>query len=628
MGEHKVRHVQHFGDRTRFLQHLTEDVATLEAMLQEDAFEKKVQRIGAEQELALINTQCDPAFLGPQILECITDAHFTTEIGRFNLEINLDPFSVGPDCLSQMEQQLRELLHTGREAAHSLQARILLCGIMPTLTYQHLMQDAMTPNPRYYALSDAIRAMRGRDFEVFLMGVDDMITSMDSLVFESCNTSFQTHLQIPAEEFTERYNWAQMISGPMLAVSANSPLLFGRELWMETRIALFQQAVETRTSANQLRNQQPRVFFGNRWLQHSIAELFKDNIARFPVILTKEIEESSMAQLHNGISPSLAALRLHNSTVYNWNRPCYGVLDGQAHLRIECRYIPSGPTVADEMANFALWLGLMQGMPEKYKAFHRRISFRSAKDNFLRAARIGMNAMMDWFGEAISPVELFQKELLPIAREGLLQSNITPDNVEHWLGIIAQRIDKRQTGARWQVRNFRKLQDRFGTAVALTELTKVMYENQQTNMPVHEWPDPQWSDTYIFDCEYCSVGKMMITDVYTVQEDEPLCIVKSIMDWKKIRHLPVENAAGDLVGLVTATNLREFETSGADWELLPIRDFMVRDLVTVAEDAVLEDMSALMIKHEVGSVLVVHGRKLIGIITKTDIDMWEQLKKR
>lgn len=607
---------------------LIEDVATLEAMLQESAFEQKIQRIGAEQELALLNPDCDPAFLGPQILETMTDPHFTTEIGRFNLEINLDPFPLSPDCLGFMQQHLVELLRTGRETARALDARILLCGIMPTLTYQHLQRDAMTPNPRYYALSDAIHAMRGRDFEVFLTGVDDMITAMDSLVFESCNTSFQTHLQIPTEEFTERYNWAQMISGPMLAVCANSPLLFGRELWSETRIALFQQAVETRTSANQLRNQQPRVFFGNRWIQHSIAELFKDNIARFPVILTKEVPDSSMAQFLSGQVPSLAALRLHNSTVYNWNRPCYGILDGQAHLRIECRYIPSGPTALDEMANFALWLGLMQGMPEKYKGFHQRVSFRSAKDNFMRAARIGINAMMDWFGEAVSPTRLFEKELLPAAREGLSRSGINDQDADRLLGVVAQRIHKRQTGARWQIRNFRKLQDRFGSAVALTELTKMMYEHQQTEQPAHEWPDMEWGSTYIFDCERCPVGKMMITDVYTVQEEEPLCLVKSIMEWKNIRHLPVENAEGDLTGLVTATNLSEFENSGEGWEQQPIKNFMVRELLTVAEDAPLDTMKDLMIQHGVGSVLVVHGRKLTGIVTKTDVEMWEKLRKR
>lgn len=628
MGEHKVRHVQHFEDRARFMPRLIEDVATLEAMLQESAFEQKIQRIGAEQELALLNPDCDPAFLGPQILETMTDPHFTTEIGRFNLEINLDPFPLSPDCLGLMQQHLVELLRTGRETACALDARILLCGIMPTLTYQHLQRDAMTPNPRYYALSDAIHAMRGRDFEVFLTGVDDMITAMDSLVFESCNTSFQTHLQIPTEEFTERYNWAQMISGPMLAVCANSPLLFGRELWSETRIALFQQAVETRTSANQLRNQQPRVFFGNRWIQHSIAELFKDNIARFPVILTKEVPDSSMAQFLSGQAPSLAALRLHNSTVYNWNRPCYGILDGQAHLRIECRYIPSGPTALDEMANFALWLGLMQGMPEKYKGFHQRVSFRSAKDNFMRAARIGINAMMDWFGEAVSPTRLFEKELLPAAREGLSRSGINDQDADRLLGVVAQRIHKRQTGARWQIRNFRKLQDRFGSAVALTELTKMMYEHQQTEQPAHEWPDMEWGSTYIFDCERCPVGKMMITDVYTVQEEEPLCLVKSIMEWKNIRHLPVENAEGDLTGLVTATNLSEFENSGEGWEQQPIKNFMVRELLTVAEDAPLDTMKDLMIQHGVGSVLVVHGRKLTGIVTKTDVEMWEKLRKR
>lgn len=625
MGEHKVKRVNTFEEKARFMQHLINDVSALEQMQQENCFERGIQRIGAEQELAILNSDCDPSFLGPEILQGISDPRFTTEIGRFNLEINLDPVALAPDCLASMEKQLRELLSDAGDYANGHDSRILLCGILPTLTYQHLLSDAMTPNPRYYGLSRMMHSMRGRDFEVFLVGVDDMIASLDNLVFESCNTSFQLHLQIEPEDFVEQYNWAQMISGPVLAASANSPLLFGRELWMETRIALFQQAVDTRTSANQLRNKQPRVFFGSRWLQHSVTELFKDNIARFPVLLIREIDDDSLSELQAGKAPSLCALRMHNGTVYNWNRPCYGIMDGKPHLRIECRYLPSGPTVLDEMANFAFWLGLMRGMPARYRGFHKYVSFRSAKDNFFRAARIGINAMMDWFGKAVDTEQLVCKELLPIAREGLRRTGISQQDTEHYLGVIEQRMERRQTGARWQVRNYRKLHDTFGSAIALTELTKLMYEHQKEGAPVHEWSDLQIRQTYIFECETCPVSKMMITDVYTVQEDEPLCLVKSVMEWKKIRHLPVENLKGELVGLVTATNLREFEKMGLGWEQLPIKDFMVRNLVTVTEDAPLQEMSAVMKAHGVGSVLIVHGEKLVGILTETDIKILEQM---
>ena len=337
MGDHKVKIVSSFDEKARFVKFLLNDIQALDRMQHENCFERGVQRIGAEQELAILDSDCDPAFLGPEILDTIPDPRFTTEIGRFNMEINLDPIALGPDALLHMEKQLQDLLQTARTHAEKLDSRILLCGIMPTLTYRHLLKDAMTPNPRYYGLSRMMHQLRGRDFEVFLVGVDDMIASLDNLVFESCNTSFQLHLQVEPDNFVEQYNWAQMISGPVLAACANSPILFGRELWMETRIALFQQAVDTRTSANQLRNKQPRVFFGSHWLQHSIAELYKDNIARFPVLLVREIDEDSMSELEAGKTPSLSALRLHNGTVYNWNRPCYGIMDDKAHLRIECR---------------------------------------------------------------------------------------------------------------------------------------------------------------------------------------------------------------------------------------------------------------------------------------------------
>lgn len=628
MGEHKVKTVHSSEEKARFVDHLIKDIAVLDQMIGEDCFEQGIQRIGAEQELAILNNDCDPAFLGPEILDRIPDPRFTTEIGRFNLEINLDPLELTPDCLSRMEAQLKDLLQTAKTAAGDLNSRILLCGILPTLTYQHLHQDAMTPDPRYLGLSKMMRDMRGRDFEIFLHGVDDMMASLDNLVFESCNTSFQLHLQIPPEEFVERYNWAQMISGPVLAACSNSPLLFGRELWIETRIALFQQSVDTRTSANQLRNKQPRVFFGNRWLQHSVSELFKDNAARFPVLLIREIEEDGMAALRAGQAPTLSALRLHNGTIYNWNRPCYGVMDGLAHLRIECRYIPSGPTATDEMANFAFWLGLMTGMPARYKGFYKYISFRAAKDNFYRAARIGINTMMDWFGKTVSAENLIRKELLPIAREGLVKSGICAAEADRYLNIIDERIARRQTGANWQVRNYRKLRDSFGSAIALTELTKLMYEHQQNEEPVHKWSDLQLRQTYIFECDTCPVNKMMITDIYAVHEDEPLCMVKSIMEWKGIRHLPVENMEGELVGLVTATNLRDFEQMAPGWEQLPIADFMVRDLITVTEDTPLHSIAGIMKSKNVGSVLIVHGKKLVGILTETDIKVLEELRGR
>ncbi len=625
MGELKVRYLHSFEEKARFTAHLLKDVAALDEMVRQNCFERDIRRIGAEQELALINTDCDPAFVGTDILAQTIDPRFTTEIGRFNLEINLDPVVLQADGLSQMEVQLHQLLHNAQKAASALDSRVLLCGILPTLTYRHLQQDAMTPNARYQALSRMFRNMRGQDFLVYLTGVDDMIASLDSLVFESCNTSFQLHLQIPAEEFVEQYNWAQMISGPVLAACANSPLLFGRELWMETRIALFQQSVDTRTSANQLRNKQPRVFFGNHWLQHSVTELFKDNIARFPVLLTRDIQQDSLQTLQDGQIPNLAALRLHNGTVYNWNRPCFGMTDGKPHLRVECRYIPSGPSALDEMANFAFWLGLMLGQPTRYRGFYRYISFRSAKDNFMRAARIGSYALMDWFGKVRLATDLIVSELLPIAREGLRAVGIK--NADQYLNIVKERMTRQQTGAQWQIRHYRKLRDAFGSAIALTELTKLMFENQQEQRPVHEWPELKWRQTYLFDCRNCPVSKVMITDIYAVHEDEPLGLIKSIMEWKKIRHLPVENMQGELTGLVTATNVRTFEQLGPNWELLPVKDHMVRQLITVQEDTSLQEAAHLMDKHQIGCVLVVQGSKLTGLLTRTDLKALQHMLK-
>ncbi len=615
MGEVRVKFSQTRQDKNHFIRQLLRDVEALDAMLHAGLFEKDRQRIGAEQELCLINAQYNPCLCGPEILEKATDPHLTSEIGRFNLELNLDPVEIRPDCLRSMERQLVQLLGMVEMEASHEDARVLLTGILPTLHIEHLQSGGMTPLPRYQALSQAVHAMRGKDFEIHILGVNELIASLDSILFEACNTSFQTHLQVAPEDFVRLYNWAQYISGPVLAASANSPLLFGRQLWMETRIALFQQSVDSRSSSNHLREKIPRVHFGDHWLQHSVAEFFKDNIARFPLILTKEIEEDAMDCLQQGAIPSLPALRLHNGTVYTWNRPCYGISEGQPHLRIECRYIPSGPTVADEMANFAFWLGLMLGMPSEYHGFEQKMPFRFAKMNFLNAARSGLDSIFIWQNRAWNASDLILRELLPIAANGLKKIKLNTADVARYLTIIEDRIMKRQNGALWQVFNFHRLRESYGVSAAANILTQEMYARQESGQPVSDWPDIvlngffQLTDT---------VEQVMKTDLFTVQGDEPVELAKDIMLWKKIRHLPVENAAGELIGLLSATNLQEWEERTEPHEQLIVRDIMTQNLITVPPETSVQDALQQMKSKQIGCLPIVRKNKMVGLVTDTD----------
>jgi len=620
MGDLAVKSITSEAMRLDFLQHLLHEVEALDLMIHENAFEQGKQRIGAEQELCLIDEDGEPSLAGPAILAAIDDPHYTTEIARFNLEINLDPFELRSDCLRQTERQLRALLGKGDGIAWEHNTRFLMAGIMPSLTHRHLVLENMTPVERYYLLSDVMKAQRGADFEVQIQGVDELMATLDSVMFEACNTSFQLHLQVAPEDYVEQYNWAQLIAAPVLAAAVNSPLLFGRELWMETRIALFQQSIDTRRSTNILRDRQPRVYFGNRWLQASVTELYKDHIARFPLIMVKEVDEDALAVVKAGGAPKLKALQLHNGTVYTWNRPCYGIGNGHAHLRIENRYIPAGPTVADEMANFAFWLGLMKGIPEHYREFYKRFPFRLARGNFCRAARYGLQTILCWLDKEWPADRLIREELLPIARAGLVRAGINRSDIDRYLHIIDERVATGKNGAHWQVQNFRRLADAYGAGVASVALTQSIRNRQDSGDPVHTWKDIDVRKVYTVDSQRDKVGHFMSTDLFVVRENEPLVFIKSIMNWKNIRHLPVENKDGDLVGLVTATNLHGIKQLPADkWERVPVSKVMVKELVTVTPETPIISADRLMRTYGVGCLPVVKGKKLLGLITDTDL---------
>ena len=612
MGELSVKPAAE--SRNKFIRALVRDIEALDQMLHEGLFEKGQQRVGAEQEIFLANGLGQPSKEGPGLLEVLPSA-FTTEIGRYNLEVNLDPFSLDGQAFQKTEKQLREMLGILDKEAAARGIFPLLTGILPTLRRCHLELQYMTPQIRYSILSEAMRRRRGSDFEIHIQGADELIARLDSVMFEACNTSWQMHLQIPPELFAEQYNWAQWIAGPVLAACANSPLLFGRELWHETRIALFQQSVDTRSSNNHVRNKLSRVGFGQNWLTGLASNLFKDNISRFPLLLTSEVKEDALEVLEKGAVPQLRALRLHNGTVYSWNRPCYGISDtGFPHLRIECRYVPAGPSIQDEIANFAFWIGLMKGMPEQYGALCDKIPFQMAKDNFYRAARSSLCSVFNWNGHQIPAPALILEKLLPIAEDGLAAIGVDSQEIAHHLGIIERRALLRQNGALWIIQNFRNLSDCYGKGVAVQELTAAIMEKQRSGAPVHEWEDLDCQRYYEVGNGKETVGRAMKTDLFTISQEEPLELVASIMKWKNIRHLPVEDEDGKLAGLITSTNLKEAE----DPENHIAADIMVQQLITANEDMPLAEGAELIKRNGIGSLLVVKDGKLVGILTDTD----------
>lgn len=617
-----VKAVTQFSDSNQkrtFTKRLLNEIRALDYMLEHNMIERNTSRVGAEQELVLLDTEFKPALNNMELLSMIKDDHYTTEIARFNLEINLDPFDFKKDCFTKMEKQLSQLLAKGEKAAEKLKTNILLTGIAPTLGQEHLHFEQMTPNARYRALNDMIRAERKTDFELNLSGKDELVTQHPNILFEACNTSFQVHLQIDPDEFVEQYNWSQLIAGPVLAIAANSPLLMGKRLWSETRIALFQQSVNTRNMINNVRNKEPRVSFGRHWVKNSVTDLYKDNVSRFSALFHIDVEEDALAMVKNGEVPSLSALNLHNGTVYKWNRPCYGVGGGKPHLRIENRYIPSGPTVLDEMASSVFWLGLMVGLPEKYKNLPDKMSFDDVRFNFYNAAQRGMDSHLNWFGKIVPARRLLERELVELAYAGLDKMKVNSDDVSRYMTVIESRLRKKVTGAKWMSHNYSELLKGSTPNEACINLTKKMLENQRSGNPVHTWKNLDLKEQKS-QKEFKRVNEIMETDLFTVSDDDAIDLVVNVMNWQNIRHVPVENESNELVGIINAHSIIQYLATKKESDAHAAKDIMLTNFPTISATASAKQAVTLMADNRVDALPVVdEANRLLGIVTESDI---------
>lgn len=614
MGDQKVNNLTDKDARSKFIRNLLNDVKALEIMLEKGMIEKGITRIGSEQEFCVVTDNWRPSKKSSNILKDINDEHFTTEIALFNLEINLDPIELKEDAFAKVENQLNTLMDKASTSAEKFDNKVVLAGILPTISKRELEFDYMTPLKRYWTLNDMLKELRGKDFRMHMRGVDELFIKHDSVLFEGCNTSFQMHLQIDPDDFIESYNWAQAISGPLLGICTNSPLLLGRELWHETRIALFQQSIDTRNSSFALKDKQSRVSFSKEWAKDSVLDIFKSDIANYKIILAKDIETNSIDEVNKGNAPKLEALCTFNGTVYKWNRPCYGVGNGKAHLRIENRYIPAGPTTLDEMANFAFWVGLMHGRPKKYDRIPELMDFKDAIDNFVKSARTGKESVMTWLGEKIPLQDLILNEFIPIAREGLKKANINETDIERYLDIIKGRVEGR-TGSQWMVENFRYLRNSLKQDDALGALTKEIHKNQKSGLAVHQWPMIKEIPNYYHDTHL--VEHIMSTRLFTVHENDLADLAINIMEWKNIHHVPVENTLGELTGLLTWEHLEEYKQKNALGSI--VADIMIKDVFTAKPETKILEAIHLMKVNEIGCLPVIQDKNLVGIVTIKDI---------
>lgn len=624
MGDLNVKHVRTREEQQKFVKHLLQDTHALERMLREGWFEDDIVRIGAEQEMCLVDKFWKPLHINLQALKTIDNPLFTSELANFNLEANMMPLTFTGKSISEMHASLKETLDVAQEKVRALGATILLSGILPTIRKADVEIANITPLDRYRALMDGLKELRGEAFELRINGIDELNLKQDTAMLEACNTSFQVHLQVSPQDFVRKYNYAQALAGPVMAISVNSPLLFGRRLWKETRIALFQQSIDIRTLTEHFRDRSPRVTFGTDWLRDSIMEIYQEDLARFQVLLSTDVDEDVFEKLNKGITPKLRALNIHNSTVYRWNRPCYGISpNGKPHLRIENRILPSGPSLPDTMANSAFWLGLMNGIEDTYPDISKEMDFADARANFFAAARFGMDTQLCWTNDKkISPAHLILEELLPMARSGLKKAKIDVEDIDYYLGIIEARTKACMTGSNWILKSFSKLKKGGLTRdETISAITASIYKQQHQGKPVHEW---EFANAEDIDYEPTAmlVEEFMVTDLITVKEDDLIDFAASLMEWRNIRHVAVENKKGNLVGILTMRKLmRSYLERNHENEpeaVRTVKSAMVKSPVSISpEDNILKAME-LMQDEQIGCLPVLKNGSLVGIITEAE----------
>ena len=480
-------------DRQRYREKVRLDLDVFGQMLAQSVFDYERPLIGMEIELNLVDQGYQPRMTNAEVLERIADPAYQTEIGQYNIELNVNPRSLPGDAATELENDLRLSLNRAEALASETGAHIVAIGILPTVMPEHLHAGAMSTNLRYAALNEAMVNARGEDMFIDIEGTKGERLAMyaDSIAPESACTSVQLHLQVAPHEFAAYWNAAQALSGLQLAVGANSPYFCGKQLWHETRVELFNQATDTRPIELTNQGVRPRVFFGERWIT-SVFDLFEENVRYFPALLPELSDEDPVATLESGRTPLLPELRLHNGTDYRWNRPIYDLAGGRPHLRVENRVLPAGPTMIDTMANSAFYYGLLRRLAEEDRPIWTRMSFAAAERNFRICAERGIEAEVYWpaFGE-VSADRLVLDHLLPMAYEGLTQWGVSTAVCDRYLGVIEGRCASGVNGASWQIAAVQALESRGADRpAALKGMLEHYVRAMHTNEPVHTWSMP------------------------------------------------------------------------------------------------------------------------------------------
>ncbi len=608
--------------RLTFTRNLLKDLAVLQRMFDDQSFERNQVHIGAEQEVTLTDADYQAAPIARQVLSELDDPRFVHEYGLFDLEYNAPPQVFKDGCLDRMQQDLKSALLRLDQAVAPRDAQVVLTGILPTLHKRDLHYGNMTPLPRYREIDRNLRELRGdRDFQVSLCGEDELNIRHGCSLLEAATTSFQIHYQIDPGDFADQYNWAQLIAGPLLAVSTNSPLLFGARLWRETRIGLFRWSIDTRQNVGPLRERMARVKFGQDWASDSPLDLFWDDLAAHRFIAT-EMEEDQPDTIDG--APALRAFQLFNGTVYRWNRVCYGVTAGKPHLRIENRMLSAGPTLLDQMANACFWWGLMAALDEDGRNLPVKIDFDDVRANFFTAAKMGIDAQLKWHDGRTYPARtLVLRELLPLARRGLRRFGIHPSESDPYLAVLQHRCETRQTGAAWLRRGFSNLLEKNTPVEALHNLTAAMAQRRQSGDPVCEWSDVGTSPLIQVSLPQKTVDQVMETNLITLDESDLADLAYHLRRRRDLHFIPVETSDCRLIGLIDCEALPpQNQLTDAFPEGATIAQLMDSDPPHVYPHTRLSEALIKMAGAQLRALPVVNEGKLVGLFS---IDCFPQI---
>jgi hypothetical protein len=454
---------------------LADETAALRSFAESGGFPDARYIAGFELEAWLLDHSGLPNPVNEAYLRALDNPLVVPELSRFNVELNAPPLEVGAGVLAAIEESLVATWEACQQVAHGMDTVLAMIGILPTIRNEDLCLANMSAMKRYDVLNAQVLQQRdGAPISIDIEGKDHLRLSRPDVMLEAATTSFQLHLQVPFDQAGRYYNAFMISCAPLLAVAVNSPLLFGQRLWQETRVPLFEQSVELGGYAGLAEPTLRRVTFGRSYVASSLLELFDENLKHYPVLLPMPQGDPPNRYPH---------LRLHNGAIWRWVRPLIGFdAAGLAHVRLEQRVLPSGPTVLDMVANAALSFGLAHALARRPRPPEADLPFAVARANFYAAARHGLQAELTWLDGQRHPArELVLQTGLPLARQGLLEFGLPEGEIERYLDVLEARVRSGQTGAEWQLRRFEQL------GGDTHRMMDDYLDNQRAGAPVHEW---------------------------------------------------------------------------------------------------------------------------------------------